>query len=46
MRLLNPQTAADGQGSLHFKWPFLHLLILFLVFNTFLIPNISTKSTL
>jgi hypothetical protein len=40
---LNPKVAADGWGSSRFKCPFLHLLILFVVFNTFLKIKPSNK---
>jgi len=33
---LNPKAAADGQSTFCFKWPFLHLMILTIVFHTFL----------
>jgi hypothetical protein len=44
---LNSKVAADSQGSLHFKCLFLHLLILSVVFHTFLkIKTSNTKYTL
>lgn len=43
IRDLNPNIAADGWVSLRCKWPFLHLLILLLVFHTFLILNTLNK---
>jgi hypothetical protein len=39
MRDLYPNIATEGWVSLCCKWPFLHLLILSLVFHTFLILN-------
>jgi hypothetical protein len=43
MRDLNPRAAADGQGSYCFKCPFLHLLVLSVVFLTFLKIKTSNK---
>jgi hypothetical protein len=43
MRNLNPKVAADGQGSFHFKQQFSHLLILSIVFHTFLKIKTSNK---
>lgn len=40
---LNPNTAADNWSTFCCKWPFLHQLILFLVYHTFLILNTSKK---
>jgi hypothetical protein len=40
---LNPKVATDGWGSCHFKCPFLHLLILSVVFHTFLKLKTSHK---
>lgn len=41
-RHLKTNVAAYGQ-SFHLKWPFLHLLTLFLVFHVLLILNTSNK---
>jgi hypothetical protein len=40
---LNPNTSADNWSTFCCKWPFLHRLILFLVYHTFLILNTSKK---
>jgi hypothetical protein len=40
---LNPKVAADGRGSFHFKCPFSHLMILSIVFQTFLKIKTSNK---
>jgi hypothetical protein len=40
---LNPKVATDGQGSFHFKCPFSHVLILSVVFHTFLKTRTSNK---
>ena len=43
MRDLNPKVAADDWGTLRFKFPFLHLLILSPVLHTFLKIKIWNK---
>jgi hypothetical protein len=43
MRDINPEAAANRQGTVRFKYPFLHLLILSVVFHTFLKLITSNK---
>jgi hypothetical protein len=43
MRDLKPRVAANGQHSFHFKYPFLHLLILSTAFHTLLKIKTSNK---
>jgi hypothetical protein len=40
---LNPKVAADGRGSLRINCPFSHVLLLSVVFHTFLKINTSNK---
>jgi hypothetical protein len=40
---LNPKAAADSRGSFRFKCPFLQVLILSVVFHTFLKRKASNK---
>jgi hypothetical protein len=44
MRDLNPKVAADSQGTFRFKCPFLLMLVLSAIFNTFLKIKTSNKS--
>jgi hypothetical protein len=43
---IHDASGSDGWGSFHFKWLFLHPLILLLVFHSFMILTLQTKSTL
>jgi hypothetical protein len=44
IRNLIPKVAAGGQGTFHFKYPFLCLLILSTVFHIFLKKKLEIKS--
>jgi len=43
MVYLNFNVAADGRGYCYSQWPFLDVLILFIVWHTFLILNTSSQ---
>ena len=45
MENLKTNIAAEDRGSFHFKWPFIYLLTLSIVFNTFLNETLQIKCT-